>query len=109
MSPRNLAAQKFFKTFRLLPEDRTLLQDLGRGTDGVENRTEALEQLAEVLETMQIPKVGAQDRRALRLGIPLELDTRIREIVEETGQTYIDVLVMAAKEFRKRNPITPID
>lgn len=107
MSPRNLAPQKFFKTFRLLPEDRLLLQNLGRGADGIENRREALELLSEVLATMQIPNVKDQNRRALRLGIPLELDTRIRQIVEETGQTYIDVLLLAAQEFRKRNPITP--
>ena len=107
MGERNEPRPKVFLTFRLLPEDRQLLQDLGRGREDVEDRHEALCSLEEIVRQLDFPTVTPPNRQPLRLGIPEKLDKTIRAVVAKTGQPYLHVLLAAAAEYRRRFPYRP--
>ena len=104
MAERNLPREKKFMTLRLLPEDRQLLQDLGRGREKVPDRYTALCELTDIVQKLEIRPVEKQERQPLRLGIPESLDEAIREVVEKTDQTYLHILLAAATEYRRRYP-----
>lgn len=94
-------------TLRLYPNERQLVQDLGRGPEPASDRHHALLDLVPIVEELDLPDIRERARQPIRLGIPDELDAAIRAVMENTGQTYIDVLLVAATEYRKRYPLSP--
>ena len=46
--------------------------------------------------------VRKKKRRALRIGVPEELETAINAVVKKTGQPFLTVLLEAAREYRRR-------
>jgi hypothetical protein len=86
---------------RLWPEDRELLQTLG---EGEADRYSALCSLTEIVKGLKLPDIRKRKRRPLRLGVPVELDAAIDKVVQATGQTRLDVLLAAAREYRRRHP-----
>ncbi len=107
MPDNNLERKRKFVTFRLLEEDRRLLKDLGIGREKDPERYHSLCELTQILTELDIPVAQTPERRALRLGIPTDLDQAIREVVKRTKQSYIFILIEAAKEYRRRFPYDP--
>lgn len=99
--------ERKFLTFRLLEEDRQLLQDLGRVGEEDKDRYHALCELTDIVPELDIPVAEKAERRALRLGIPEDLDVKIREVADRTKQPYLFILLEAAKEYRRRFPHSP--
>jgi hypothetical protein len=73
----------------------------------VSDRHQALLDLVPIVEELDLPDIKGRKRRPIRIGIPDELDAAIRDVVDRTGHTYIDVLLAAATEYRKRHPLSP--
>lgn len=96
--------QRRYMTLRLLPDDRELLQEIGKGRVGIKDRHAALVELAQIVPELDLPDVREMERRPLRLGIPQELEDAIAAKVKETGQTFIAVLLAAARHYRQRHP-----
>lgn len=97
---------------RLLPEDRTLLQDLGRGRSDIHTRHQAFLELQEILPTLQFDNVSSQQtvsskraskpkRKPLRLVIPRQLDEAIEAHVAK-GHSYVSILIAAAREYERQ-------
>src|SRR5262245_48236835 len=106
MAERDLPRDRKFVTFRLLPEDRALLQHLGRGRADVPDRHAALLELAAIVRRREYPEEEPEpQRRSIRLGIPTELDEAIKAEAERTGSTYVSLLLRAAREYRRRYPL----
>ncbi len=106
MADRDLPRDRKFVTFRLLPEDRELLQNLGRGRADIPDRHAALLELVEIVQRQEYPEEQPEpERRSIRLGIPTELDEAIKAEAERTGSTYISLLLRAAREYRRRHPL----
>jgi hypothetical protein len=103
MAERNLPRERKFVTFRLLPEDRELLQYLGQGRADIPDRHAAMLELVNIVQRRQYPPDPPEpERRSIRLGIPTELDDAIKAEAERTGSTYISLLLRAAREYRGR-------
>jgi hypothetical protein len=93
-------------TFRLLPEDRRLIQHLGRGRADIADRHAAFLELVEIVRRQECPNEPPEpERRSIRLGIPSELDEAIKAEAKRTGSTYISILLRAAREYRRRHPL----
>jgi hypothetical protein len=105
MSEKKPRRTQRFLTLRLRKEDRELLQNLGRGREGVADRYEALCALREVLSDLRLEDVRDKERRPLRIGIPESLEEAIGEVVGRTGQPFLAVLLEAAREYRRRHPM----
>ena len=95
--------ERTYRTLRLRSEDKKLLQQLGRNDQDLD-RYHALLELVAVVQKLQLPDVRNERRHPLRLGIPTQLDKVIRKKVDATGQTYIAVLLMAAREHLDTPP-----
>src|SRR5437867_469654 len=107
MSERDLPRERKFVTFRLLPDDRELLRQLGQGRAGIPDRHTAFLHLVEIVRRAEYPEEPPEpERQPLRLGIPTELDDAIKAEVERTGSTYISILLRAAREYRRRYPLS---
>jgi len=102
MAERNLPRDRKFLTFRIFPEEKALLQRLGQPKD---ERYVALCKLVDIVPELDLQDVRGRKRKPLRLGIPVALDAAIRQKCEETGQPYVGVLLAAATEYRRRNPL----
>ncbi|MBA2224668.1 hypothetical protein [Thermogemmata fonticola] len=106
MADRDLPRDRKFVTFRLLPDDRELLQNLGRGRADIPDRHAALLELVGIVQRQEYPEEQPEpERRSIRLGIPTELDEAIKAEAERTGSTYISLLLRAAREYRRRHPL----
>ena len=95
--------ERKFRTLRLRSEDKELLQQLGRNDQDLD-RHHALLELIAVVKELQLPDIRNESRSPLRLGIPVQLDKAIRKKVDATGQTYIAVLLTAAREYLDTPP-----
>ena len=95
--------ERTYRTLRLRSEDKELLQRLGRDDQDLD-RYHALLELVAVIQKLQLPDVRNESRHPLRLGIPTQLDEAIRKKVDATGQTYIAVLLTAAREYLDTPP-----
>lgn len=91
-------------TFRLWPEDRTLLQNLASRRPDTVDRYSALLALIPIVQELDLPDIRDRERQALRLGIPIELHTELEHVKEKTGQSITDVLLEAARLYAERNP-----
>ncbi len=78
-----------------------MLQDLGRAGGG--DRHSALVELAGIVAVLPLEDLHERIRQPLRLKIPTVLDKAIKRRVKETGQTYLAVLVEAAREYHRRH------
>ncbi|MFW5690757.1 MAG: hypothetical protein ACOCXY_03005 [Planctomycetota bacterium] len=105
MGKRYLARDRKYTTFRIFPDEKELLQHLGRGPEDAEDRYEALCELTDMVKTLDLPDIRNRERVPFRVGIPIELDAAIRNKVDQTGQPYIAVLLAAAAEYRRRHPV----
>jgi hypothetical protein len=106
MADRDLPRDRKFVTFRLLPDDRELLQHLGQGRADIPDRHTAFLELVEIVRRQEYPEEPPEpERRSLRLGIPTELDEAIKAEAERTESTYISILLRAAREYRRRHPL----
>lgn len=94
-------------TLRLLDEDRHLIQNLAKGRENTPDRHAALCALVPFVRKLSLPDIRDQERSALRVGIPAELDDAINEVAEHTGHPFVAVLLAAAREYRKRYPSKP--
>lgn len=92
-----------YLTLRLFEPERQLLQDLGRVRPGVGDRHAALLDLVGVVDDLELPDLRARERRPLRIKVPEELERAINRKVEATGQTFLAVLVAAAREYHRRH------
>ena len=63
-----------YKTFRLLPADKQAIQKLGKRGRKQIARHEALVELVEELENMELPNAPNEKHVPMRIGIPAELD-----------------------------------
>ena len=89
-----------YRVFRLFEEDRELLRNLGRTlgqSTGSTDRYYAFRYLTPIVEHMKLADIRGRKRQSLRLGIPTELHEAIQKRAEETGQTYTDILLEAAR------------
>ena len=93
-----------FKTFRLFHRERELIRNLGRGPEDVASRHQALLGLVPIAKELDLPDIHNRQRQPIRIGIPTELDDAIRDVMERTGQNFIDVLLAAAEKYRERYP-----
>ena len=107
MRKKNLYRDRKFVTFRFFPEDRELLQHIGKGRPEIEDRYEAFLDLAKLVPGLELPNIKDLERRPIRLGIPAELEEIINKKSEETGQPFITILLEAAKVYRRLYPFTP--
>jgi hypothetical protein len=103
MTRRNAPRPGHYLTFRLHERDRQLLQDLGRVRPGVEDRHAALLELTEIVDDLELEDVRRRERRPLRIRIPEELEQAIKGKVKATGQTFLAVLIEAAREYERRH------
>jgi len=107
VSKNNLQRQeplkRNFRSFRLFPADRSLLQNLGRGNPKVPDRHTALLQLVPIVRDLEIPK--KKGREPIRIGIPNELADELTKRSGETGHTVQDILLAAARVYRDRHPL----
>ena len=83
------------------------MQYVGRGLETAKDRHEALVDLVPIVESLNLPDIRNRTRRPIRIGIPDDLDVAIRRVADSTGQTYVDILVAAVSEYRKKHPISP--
>ena len=95
--------ERTYRTLRLVVEDKELLQRLGRNDQDLD-RYHALLELVAVVQKLKLPDVRNQIRHPLRLGIPTQLDKAIRKKADATGQTYIAILLTAAREHLDTPP-----
>lgn len=102
-----LRKERNFVVFRLFQQERELIRNLGRGSESVADRHQALRDLVPIVEELNLPDIRNLKRKPIRIGIPEDLDAAIREVSERTGQTYTDVLLAAAREYRRRYPYCP--
>lgn len=93
-------------TLRLLDDDRDLIQNLAKGRESTPDRHAALCALVPFVRKLSLSNIREQERSALRVGIPTELEDAIDEIAERTGQPFVAVLLAAAREYRKRFPLS---
>lgn len=103
MPDRNLPREGNFRTFRLPPNDRELLQNLGRGRVDIEDRHAALLELVQIVREMEVPP--KEERQPLRIRIPSELANEISQRADQSGHTAQDILLMAAQIYRDRYPL----
>ena len=103
MGERNAPRAGRYLTFRLYEPDRQLLQDLGRMRPGVEDRHAALLELVAIVDELKLEDVRGRERRPLRIRIPEELEQTINRKAEATGQTFLAVLIEAAREYERRH------
>ena len=94
-------------TLRLLDQDRELILNLAKGRESTPDRHAALCALLPFVQKLSLPDIRQQERSALRVGIPAELEEAIKEVAERTGQPFVAVLLAAAREYRKRFPVVP--
>lgn len=105
MSEPNTRRERRFITLRLLDEDRDLIQNLAKGRESTPDRHAALSALVPFVRKLSLPDIREQERSALRVGIPAELEDVINEVAERTGQPFVAVFLAAAREYRKRYPL----
>ena len=103
MTPRNAPRPGRYLTLRLHEEDRQLLQDLGRMRPGVEDRHAAFLELVPIVDDLELEDVRERERRPLRIRIPEELEQSINRKTEATGQTFLGILIAAAREYKRRH------
>lgn len=106
MSDANPSRDGDYVSFRLYPKERYLIQHLGRGNPEVTDRYTALEALAEIVPSLDLEDVRTLERRAIRIRMPPATEAAIRKKADETGQTFLAVLLAAAAEYRRRFPVT---
>lgn len=87
---------RVYRVFRLYQDDRERLRTLHEVT-AVEDRHHALLNLVDIVENMDIPDIRERERQSIRIGIPVELHETIQRRADETGQTYVDILMMAVR------------
>jgi hypothetical protein len=92
-----------YTTLRLHEADRQLLQDLGRVRPGVQDRYTALLELVGIVDELELEDVRKRERRPLRIRIPEALKQAIDRKVKATGQTFLAVLIEAAREYERRH------
>jgi hypothetical protein len=99
---------KRYLTLRLFEEDRELLQNLGRGRPEIADRYEAFLEVNQIVQGMEFPDIREKKkRRPIRIAIPQELEATITGIAKATGQPFLTILLEAAREYRRRHPLTP--
>ena len=109
---KDLSLSRMSLVVRLLPDDRSLLQDLGRGRSDIHTRHQAFLELQKILPTLQFENVSSQNtgsskragkpkRKPLRLVIPRQLDETIEAHVAK-GHSYVSVLIAAAREYERQ-------
>jgi hypothetical protein len=104
--PKQPRRNKRYLTLRLFEEDRELLQNLGRGRPEIADRYEAFLEVNEIVQGMEFPDIRKKKRRPIRIAIPQELEATITGIAEATGQPFLTILLEAAREYRRRHPLT---
>jgi len=88
------------RVFRLREDDFLLLRDIAKGRDMP--RHAALCKLVDVLKGLEIERAPKKKERSpLRVGIPNKLHAAINKKVNETGRTYTDILLIAARTWRE--------
>jgi hypothetical protein len=92
-----------YLTLRLFEPERELLQNLGRVRPGVKDRYTALLELVGIVDELELEDVRRRKRQPLRIKIPEALRQVIDRKVEATGQTFIAVLIEAAREYERRH------
>lgn len=107
MTQRNTRREGDHVTFKLLPREHDLLQNLGRGRPEVADRYSALAALAELVPGLDLEDIRGRERNAIRVRIPPALREAIDRKVEETGQPFVTILLAAAAEYRRRHPLPP--
>jgi len=103
MTRRNAPRPGDYLTLRLYEPERELLQDLGRVRPGVPDRYTALLELVGIVNELELEDVRKRERRPLRIKIPQALKQAIDRKVEATGQTFLAVLIEAAREYERRH------
>lgn len=96
-----------FRVLRLYPEDYKLLQDLADGRKETPDRHSALLELVEVAKWMDIPR--KEERKPIRLGIPIELKEVLEARAEQSKHNVQDILLMAARTYREKYPLPQRD
>lgn len=99
--PRNEPRFVLYYTLKLYERDRELLRKLADCNPDVPDRYHALKDLIPIVEELDMEDIRGE-RRALRLGIPVELDEVIKAKQRQTGQPYVQILVKAAHKYRER-------
>src|SRR5262249_43190275 len=92
-----------YLTVRLYEAERELLQGLGRLRTGVGDRFTALLELVGIVDGLELEDVRKRKRKPLRIKIPEALRQAIDRKVEATGQTFLAVLLEAAREYERRH------
>jgi hypothetical protein len=92
-----------YLTVRLYEPERELLQDLGRVRTGEGDRYVALLELVEIVDELPLEDLRERVRRPLRIKIPEGLKQAIDRKVAATGQTFLAVLIEAAREYHRRH------
>tara|TARA_R110002096_G_scaffold186749_2_gene365814 strand:- start:203 stop:532 length:330 start_codon:yes stop_codon:yes gene_type:complete len=103
MSEKSILRERNFRTFRLFSQDRELLRRLGEGRPEIPDRHAALLELTAIAEEMEVPQ--KEKRQPIRVGIPPGLMNTVTRRAEESGNTFQDVLLMAARIYRERFPL----
>jgi hypothetical protein len=88
--------ERNYLVFRLLEQDHQLLRELAKHL-GLPDRHEALERLAAIVPSLDLPDARDQHRRPLRIGVPPKLQEALAKKQEETGQPLITILLAAAQ------------
>lgn len=94
-----------FMTFKIYNRDRDMLQNLARVRKDTPDRHAALIKLAEVVPDLDLEDIRDQERRALRLGLPPELEKALQEKQESTGQPIVTILTEGVHEYWRRYSI----
>ena len=92
----NNRRERRFTTYRLLPDDYTLMRDLGKDRPDVKDRYQALLALVPIIEKLEMP---SREYKGFRVGIPLALDQAIRDAAKRTGHDFRDILLAAARIY----------
>lgn len=87
---------------RLEPEERQLLQNIGRGgPKDIRNRHEALIALSKIINEMKLPDIRRQRKSNCYLATPVELDVAIERRYRESKMKVprVKILLKAAEHF----------
>lgn len=88
---------------RLPPDERNLLQNIGRGRPDIANRHQALLELAKLIPEMDFKKRD-RERISIYLPLPQELYDALEQRFEETHVPRVRILLAAVKRQAQMPP-----
>lgn len=83
------------QVFRLSPDARALLKNIGRGCSRITNRYEAMLDLASIIEEMNLPDLTDRQRVSVYVPLSEELHEALERLSAETGIPRAKIVLKA--------------